>query len=122
MNCSSEKSGCSTARCFKIGALAVVGIAVLGGLVMLLWNWLMPALFAGAREIGYWQALGILLLSKILFGGGHGRWKGHGRHWASMTPGEREQLKERFKSRWGHCRGADKIEPGTASGPASHGE
>nr|WP_244196656.1 hypothetical protein [Paraburkholderia hospita] len=69
-------------------------------LVMLLWNWLMPALFVGARLIGYWQALGLLLLSKILFGGGHGHWKAH-RRWDSMTVEEREQLKRHFKGRWG---------------------
>ena len=38
-------------------------------LSMLLWNWLLPTVFIGAQSIGYWPALGILLLSKILFGG-----------------------------------------------------
>lgn len=69
-------------------------------LVMLLWNWLMPALFVGARLIDYWQALGLLVLSKILFGGGHGRWRGRQR-WDSMSTDEREQMKRQFRSRWG---------------------
>jgi len=33
---------------------------------MLLWNWLMPGIF-GLVEIGYWQAMGLNLLSSILF-------------------------------------------------------
>jgi hypothetical protein len=67
---------------------------------MLLWNWLMPALFAGVRTIDYWQALGLLLLSKILLGGGHFRGKAHWR-WDGMAAEEREQLKRHFKSHWG---------------------
>jgi hypothetical protein len=122
MNCSNEKSGCTTTRCFKIALMVAVGIAALGGVVMLLWNWLMPALFAGAREVDYWQALGILLLSKILFGGGHGHWKNRRQHWESLTLEEREQLKDRFKSRWGLCRGADKAEDKAANSPAPHAE
>jgi hypothetical protein len=64
--------------------LVIVGIAGLGYLVMLLWNWLLPTLFVGVREIDYMQALGVLVLSKILFGGlrGHGC---HGR-WHKMSP------------------------------------
>ncbi len=113
MNCSSDKSNCK-AKCVKIGLLAAIGIAALGWVVMLLWNWLMPGLFASAQEVGYLQALGILVLSKILFGGFgggcHGRGKAHQQHWESMTPEEREQLKGQFKSRWGGCCGSDKHE------------
>lgn len=51
-------------------AALVVGIAVFGLLAalptMLLWNWLMPELF-GLKEIGFWQALGLLFLSGFLF-------------------------------------------------------
>ena len=39
-----------------------------GGVVMLLWNWLLPPLF-GWREVTFWQALGLLALCRILFGG-----------------------------------------------------
>lgn len=116
MCCSSDKSACK-AKCFKIGLLAIVGVAALGWVVMLLWNWLMPALFTGAQEVGYWQALGILLLSKILFGGFRGgchgrwkeRWKERHQQWESMTPEEREQLKSHFKSRWSGCCGPEKT-------------
>lgn len=48
-----------------IGAVLFV---VLGLLVMSLWNALLPAIL-GVKAIGFWQALGILLLSRILFGG-----------------------------------------------------
>lgn len=83
-------------KCWKIGVLVVVGIAALGWVVMALWNWLLPELF-GIREISYLQAMGVLLLSKILFGGfrghcgGHHKWHRH--HHDGMTAEEREKLK-----------------------------
>lgn len=87
------------------GLLGLAGVALLGAVVMQLWNWLMPALFAGVNAIGYWQALGLLLLSKILFGwrghGGRGRWHRHRAHWDSLTPEERERIEVRMKARWG---------------------
>jgi hypothetical protein len=50
-----------------------------GWIVMLLWNWLMPSLF-GLSAISYWQAFGIVVLAKILFGGiGHPHKKPHDR-------------------------------------------
>jgi len=84
------------ARCGKFILLAIVGVAALGWVVMALWNWLVPALFVGAREIGYLQAMGLLLLSRILFGGmrghhGHGRWARR-EQWEKMTPEEREKF------------------------------
>ena len=83
-------------KCWKIGVLVVVGVAALGWVVMSLWNWLLPELF-GIREISYLQAMGVLLLSKILFGGfrghcgGHHKWHQH--RLENMTPEEREKLK-----------------------------
>ena len=82
-------------RCGRFILLAIVGVAALGGVVMALWNWLMPALFIGAREIDYLQAMGVLLLSRILFGGfrghRHPRWP-PGR-WEQMSPEERERFR-----------------------------
>ena len=43
--------------------------ALLALLVMLLWNWLIPTIFVGGPVITFWQALGLLILAKILFGG-----------------------------------------------------
>lgn len=82
--------------------LAAVAVAALGGLVMLLWNAVIPTAFAGARSIEYLQALGLLVLSRILFGGfrGHGGWRGrpHWGRWQAMTPEEREQFKQGMRS------------------------
>ena len=71
--------------------------------VMLLWNWLMPVIF-GLVEITFWQALGILVLSKILFGGFHH--KGHRSHKS------KEYWKQRFDEK--NCftdesQGAEKV-------------
>lgn len=60
-------------------ALFVIAMLFLVGyVVMLLWNWLMPDLF-GLTTISYWQAFGILILAKIIFGfgGGNGPGKNH---------------------------------------------
>jgi hypothetical protein len=48
-----------------IGLIAIV-IVLLGYPLMLIWNWLMPELF-GLSEITFWQAIGINILSTILF-------------------------------------------------------
>ena len=49
----------------------VVFIVVGGFVVQLLWNWLLPPIL-GVREVTFWQALGLLALCRILFGGfGH---------------------------------------------------
>ena len=59
-------------RGLKYVLFGIVFAAVFGFVVMSLWNWLMPAVF-GWHVITYWQALGLLILSKILFGGMRGR-------------------------------------------------
>lgn len=52
-----------------LGALAAAGFAFLFGyFVMLLWNWLMPAIF-DLTTITFWQAAGIVLLARLIFGG-----------------------------------------------------
>ena len=84
---------CCKSGCWKIGLLVLVGIAALGWVVMVLWNWLMPALFFGTKEIGYLQALGVLVLSKILFGSLRGRGcHGHRQRLEQMTPEQREKF------------------------------
>lgn len=56
----------------------IVMLFLVGYILMLLWNWLMPELF-GISTINYWQAFGILVLAKIIFGfgGGNGPGKSH---------------------------------------------
>jgi len=109
--------------------IAIVGFAAfiaLGGwVVMSLWNWLLPPLF-GFHIIEFWQALGLLLLTRILFGGfgiRGGRGGSHmrarfrerfgerlaervGERWDAMTPEEREAFRARVRARCG-------FDPGT---------
>jgi hypothetical protein len=87
---------------YWIVPLAIVAIPLFifigGEVVMHLWNWLLPPLF-GWKTLGFWQALGLLALCRILFGhhGGHGG-RGPGRHWKDrckkMTPEEREKFRQ----------------------------
>jgi len=103
--------------------LAIVAFAAFiaagGWVVMSLWNWLLPPLF-GFHAIQFWQALGLLLLTRILFGG-FGMRHGGGGHmrarlrqrfgerladrvgdrWDGMTPEERELFRERVRARCG---------------------
>ena len=93
-------------RAIRMTLMILLTAALAGFIVMRLWNWLMPAV-AGWHAINFWQALGLLVLSKILFGGFRGGW-GHGRHWRrgmrerweQMTPEQREYFRARC-SRFG---------------------
>jgi hypothetical protein len=94
----------------------VLFTALVGWIVMHLWNWLLPALF-GWRTIGFWQALGLLVLCRILIGGlsgghDHHRCKPrkHG-HWEAMTHEEREKFRRKLCA----CDG-DPGEPAGESG------
>jgi len=89
-----------------LGILALMAIGGYG--VMLLWNWLVPALFSGPT-VTFWQALGVLVLCRVLFGrwGGSRRGCGGSRmrqrmeeRW-NMTPEERERMREEMRRRWG---------------------
>jgi hypothetical protein len=104
-------------KLFWIIPAAIIGMAVFiwigGELVMHLWNWLLPALFKWP-QITFWQAVALLALCRILFGGlgirgGRGshmrgrmgermRWRMQER-WEQMTPEEREKARQR----WGRC-------------------
>jgi hypothetical protein len=91
---------------FILIPFGIAAFIILGGFaVMFLWNWLLPPLF-GWPLVSFWQALGILALSRILFGGFgmHGGRHGFGmRHrlkhrWEHMTPEEREQFEKGLHS------------------------
>ncbi|MGA9071816.1 MAG: hypothetical protein WB424_16245 [Terracidiphilus sp.] len=91
---------------YAAGPLALALFVWIGGeVVMHLWNWLLPMLF-GVSTITFWQALGLVLLSRILFGRwGHGRHRGgwhhfHDDRWKSMTPEEREKFRREMRARW----------------------
>src|SRR5260370_25017640 len=90
-----------------IAPLAILGIflfiAIGGELVMQLWNWLLPPLF-GWRLLTFWQALGILVLCRILFGGlgSHGSGRSNFRRRMDerckhMTPEERGRVPPRLR-------------------------
>ena len=82
--------------------------AALGGLVVeLLWNALLPPLF-GWPQVGFWQALGLLVLCRILFGGlgmhggpRHGIRRRLGERWASLSPEEQERFRQALRERCG---------------------
>ena len=93
---------------------------------MFLWNAIIPEV-TGWKLLTYWQAIGLLVLFKILFGGfrrGSGRhqrrrsrWKEMRNKWKGMDPEERKQMKEKwvkmdaeekkaFKQKWkNYCKG-----------------
>jgi len=91
-----------------LAILAMLLFAFIGGeIVLQLWNWLLPPLF-GWHEITFWQALGLLVLCRILFGG----WGSHGsgrsnfrrrmkERCENMTPEERERFRQRMRERFG---------------------
>ena len=81
--------------------------ALVGGeVVMHLWNWLLPPLF-GWRALTFWQALGLLALCRILFGGlgGHGPRQHRGWNWRDrcrkMSPEEREKFRRAMAEGYG---------------------
>jgi len=87
--------------------LAVIVLWLVGLVVMGLWNSLTPAIF-GWKAITFWQAVGLLILARLLLGGFRGRsgWSGHWRHrmmerWERMTPEEREKFRESMRARCG---------------------
>jgi hypothetical protein len=96
-------------RLIWIAPLAMLGMllfAAIGGeIVQQLWNWLLPAI-VGWRPITFWQALGLLALCRILFGGlgFHGRSNVRRRmaeRWAQMTPEEQERFRQGLRGRCG---------------------
>lgn len=93
-----------------LAIMAMLLFAVIGGdVVMRLWNWLLPPLF-GWRQITFWQALGLLMLRRILFGGS--RWRSPGRYnfrrrmcmgerCEPRTPQERSQYRQHMREFFG---------------------
>ncbi len=85
------------AKVLGVALLAVAGIGLLGWVVMALWNAVLPSVFMGVRAIDYRQALGLLVLSRILFGGFRGGGRLQGRRWQrleAMTPEERSRFRQ----------------------------
>jgi hypothetical protein len=78
----------------RIIAFGALGIAVAGGVTMALWNSLMPAIFS-LPALSFWQALGLLVLSRLFFGSFGGR-RRRMRCAHSMSPEVREAMRRRF--------------------------
>ena len=98
---------------FLVPIWFLVVAAIFAVAVMLLWNWLIPAIF-GLTAVNYWQALGILVLCRLLFGsfgGGHGLMRrphhaeGHPilNKWMKMTPEQRQEFINKRKEHFGKC-------------------
>ena len=106
----------------KIGFFVVAGFLVLGLIGMGLWNWLVPVLFHGPM-IDFLQAIGLLVLSRILLRGfcgmkgagagwKHSRWNEWKEKMDKMSPDE----KERMRSLWRQRCNWSGVKPGNPSG------
>ncbi len=108
-------------RVLKFVAIGILAFTVFGFVVTHLWNYLMPGLF-GLHMITFWQAVGLMLLGRLLFGGfrpGRGGfgWRGEmWRRWEQMTPEEREKFREGMR---GRCGGPRTPAPEASRGPAA---
>ena len=80
-------------------------LALISYVVMLLWNNLLPDILH-VTTINFWQAMGIFVLSKILFGfgkgGGKPAWmqRKMEHRFEGMSPEDKERLKQRMKDRF----------------------
>jgi hypothetical protein len=100
--------------------LIAIFVVIGGEVVLHLWNWLLPELF-GWRQITFWQAVGLLALCRILFGGVSGRGFNRSNYrrrmterWDRMTPEEREKFRQGMRSRCGGFEAPTSGTPGTA--------
>lgn len=86
--------------------ILAAGLFAISGVVMWLWNAILPSVITGVTTLTYWQAMGILVLSKILFAGF--RFGGHRKthqHFAqngfkSKFMEMSDEEKQQFKSQW----------------------
>jgi hypothetical protein len=90
--------------------LFIIGFFGMSAVVMLLWNWIIPSISTFAA-LTYWKAMGLLVLSKILFGGFHFNRHKQKMHqhfeqhapfkdkFLEMTDEEKNEFKNQFKSR-----------------------
>ena len=103
------KNKCCNKFCFLIPLAVVAFLALFTFAVYHLWNGILVDVLA-VKAITFWQALGILVLGKILFGGfphprggpcGHFRERMMAKRWESATPEQREKMREEMRRRFG---------------------
>ena len=102
------KTHCCGKFRFIIPLIVLAVVALLALAVFGLWNGVLTDVL-GVKAVTYWQALGILVLAKILFGGFPKRGGPFGalrhrmmmKHWQSLTPEQREQMRQEMRSRFG---------------------
>jgi hypothetical protein len=95
---------------FFIPLIVLVFVALFAAAVYGLWNSVLTDVL-DVKAITYWQALGLLVLAKILFGGFPGRrggpfgppWRRHMmmKRWQSLTPEQREEMRAEMRRRFG---------------------
>jgi len=114
-------------RGLKFLLFAAFFIGVVGFLFMHLWNYLVPELFNGP-SVTFWQGLGLLLLSRILFGGwgrGGTGWARRRNAWkqkiagrmATMSPEEQEKFRQKMRGACGPAWMRQKFGEGTVATP-----
>ncbi len=97
-------------RGLRLLLLFLAFIAAASAAVMWLWNAVLAIAVDGVRPLTYWQALGLLVLARLLFGGfrfgspysGHksgAKMASFREKWMHMTPEERQRFKEAWKER-----------------------
>lgn len=87
--------------------IMIIGLFALSGVVMWLWNTILPDLIY-VNLITYWKAMGLLVLCRILFGGfkfgpppgrppfSRSGWR---EKWKNMSEEEREKFKAQWRER-----------------------
>lgn len=92
---------------------AVLFVGLMGYAVMSLWNATLPLVIQGVSAITFWQALALLVLSRLLFGGFRGPWNRPGfggfnrdqwknrmaERWQQLSPEQRERMRQRWGGR-----------------------
>jgi hypothetical protein len=104
-----ENNGfCKGRKCFFF-PLLIAGLFAISAVVMLLWNWILPGI-SSMLPLTYWQAMGLFLLCRILFGGFRFARHHHGHRppyaqpefkdkFMEMTDEEKLQFKNQWKNR-----------------------
>jgi hypothetical protein len=91
---------------FELPFIIIAAVLLLGIIVMWLWNFIFPSALH-AERITYWQAVGLLVLCRILFFGFRrpygtrpGMWRGTGPHWRQKWMNMNDEERAKFVEEW----------------------